>query len=69
MPARTTSNSNIPELMTPGEVATAFRVAPRTVTKWADAGRLDTFRTIGGHRRYKAAQVQALLDASRQDRS
>jgi excisionase family DNA binding protein len=69
VPARTTSNSNIPELMTPGEVATAFRVAPRTVTKWADAGRLDTFRTIGGHRRYKAAQVQALLDASRQDRS
>ncbi len=48
-------------LLTPGEVATLFRVDPKTVTRWAAAGRLSSIRTPGGHRRFREAEVQALL--------
>ena len=47
-------------LLTPAEVAALFRVDPKTVTRWAKAGRLDCIRTLGGHRRYRADQVAAL---------
>lgn len=49
-------------LLTPSEVAALFRVDPKTVTRWAMAGRLTTVRTLGGHRRYPARSVQALLN-------
>jgi excisionase family DNA binding protein len=44
-----------------GQVATMFRVHPRTVLRWADAGRLPYVTTLGGQRRFPNAQVQALL--------
>lgn len=50
-----------PEMMTPAEVATAFRVDPKTVTRWAHAGKLTSIMTLGGHRRYYADEVRALL--------
>lgn len=52
------------ELLTPSEVAVLFRVNPKTVTRWARAGRLQAVRTIGGHRRFRAAEVQRFLDAA-----
>ena len=52
-------------LLTPGEVATMFRVDPKTVTRWAKTGRLTSIRTPGGHRRYRQTEVRALLTASR----
>jgi excisionase family DNA binding protein len=48
-------------LLTPGEVAVLFRVDPKTVTRWASAGRLGSIRTPGGHRRFREAEVRALL--------
>jgi len=39
-------------LLTPAEVAAMFRVDPKTVTRWAKAGKLSSVRTLGGHRRY-----------------
>lgn len=48
-------------LLTPAEVATMFRVDPKTVTRWAIAGKLTWIRTLGGHRRYREAEVRALL--------
>lgn len=50
-------------LLTPAEVAALFRVDPKTVTRWAKAGKLSSIRTLGGHRRYRASEVHALLDA------
>jgi excisionase family DNA binding protein len=47
--------------MTPAEVATLFRVDPKTVTRWADSGRLSAVRTLGGHRRYLQNEVEQLL--------
>lgn len=49
------------DLMTPAEVANLFRVDPKTVNRWAVAGRLASVRTLGGHRRYFRAEVEALL--------
>ena len=57
--------SPIPEtehLMTPGEVASLFRVDPKTVTRWAKAGKLTSIRTLGGHRRYRSSEVRQLLE-------
>lgn len=51
-------------LLTPAEVATIFRVDPKTVTRWAKAGKLTSIRTLGGHRRYKEAEVRALLNGT-----
>jgi excisionase family DNA binding protein len=48
-------------LLTPGEVAAVFRVDPKTVTRWAAAGRIRSVRTPGGHRRFHASAVRALL--------
>ena len=48
-------------LLTPGEVAGMFRVDPKTVTRWARAGKLTSIRTLGGHRRYREREVRALL--------
>lgn len=48
-------------LLTPSEVAALFRVDPKTVTRWARAGKLTSLRTLGGHRRYRESEVRALL--------
>ena len=49
-------------LLTPSEVALLFRVDPKTVTRWAKAGKLTSIRTLGGHRRYKESEVKALIN-------
>lgn len=48
-------------LLTPAEVAALFRVDPKTVTRWARAGKLTSLRTLGGHRRYRESEVRNLL--------
>lgn len=49
------------ELMLPGEVADAFHVSGKTVARWAKEGKLRHVRTLGGHRRYVRAHVEALV--------
>ena len=51
-------------LLTPAEVASLFRVDPKTVTRWAKSGKLTSIRTLGGHRRYIESEVKALLSAT-----
>ncbi len=54
-----------PDLVTPGEVASLFRVDPKTVTRWAGAGRIadtDQVRTMGGHRRFKKERIWELYN-------
>lgn len=48
-------------LLTPGEVALMFRVDPKTVTRWASAGRIGSIRTPGGHRRFRETEVRSML--------
>ena len=56
-----TTSSNAERLLTPGEVAALFRVDPKTVTRWASAGRIGSIRTPGGHRRFRESEVKTLL--------
>ncbi|HEX9375662.1 MAG TPA: BldC family transcriptional regulator [Actinomycetota bacterium] len=51
-------------LLTPAEVAAMFRVDPKTVTRWAKAGKLSSIRTLGGHRRYRESEIRNLIDGS-----
>ena len=54
-----------PRLLTPREVADLFRVDPKTVTRWAQAGKLGSIRTLGGHRRYDEQEVMNLYRRTR----
>jgi excisionase family DNA binding protein len=66
------SQARMPEfepLLTPQQVAQMFRVDPKTVTRWANAGQLTAIRTPGGHRRYREAEIRALLAGVPQDGS
>ena len=65
-PPRTTLTQDA--LLTPGEVAVLFRVDPKTVTRWAQAGKLSTVRTLGGHRRFHEDEVRELLTGVPQQR-
>jgi excisionase family DNA binding protein len=56
-----TRTTDAEALLTPAEVATMFRVDPKTVTRWAKSGKLTSIRTLGGHRRYREAEVRSLL--------
>jgi excisionase family DNA binding protein len=49
------------QLLTRAEVAEIFQVAPSTVTRWAEAGKLPSVKTLGGHRRYQAKVVIELV--------
>src|SRR5579863_4922361 len=55
------------KLLTPAEVATLYRVDPKTVTRWAKAGRLTSIRTPGGHRRYSETEVRSLMQSTKED--
>jgi excisionase family DNA binding protein len=46
-------------LLTPSEVAEMFRVNPKTVTRWARAGKISTIWTLGGHRRFRTGGILA----------
>jgi excisionase family DNA binding protein len=54
-------------LLTPSEVAALFRVDPKTVTRWAKAGKLTPIRTLGGHRRYRKSEVENLLKGAKRN--
>lgn len=48
-------------LLTASEVARLFRVSTKTVGRWGRSGALPLYRTVGGHHRYRLADVHAFL--------
>lgn len=58
-----TTTPTLPDLLTPAEVAAMFRVDPKTVTRWANSGKLLSLRTLGGHRRFRREDVEAAIKA------
>ncbi len=54
-------DGDVENLLTPAEVAALFRVDPKTVTRWAKAGKISSIRTLGGHRRFRESEILALL--------
>jgi excisionase family DNA binding protein len=45
------------------QAAARLQVSAKTVTRWASQGRLTHRRTLGGHRRFDPALIDALVDA------
>jgi excisionase family DNA binding protein len=56
-------------LLTPAEVAALFRVNPKTVTRWARAGKITAIRTLGGHRRFRQSEIRRCLDQMEQEQA
>ena len=48
-------------MLTASEVARLFRVSAKTVGRWGRSGALPLYRTVGGHHRYRLADVRAFL--------
>ena len=53
------------QLLRTTDVATLFQVSERTVSEWAKRGQIPSVRTPGGHRRYPAEGIRALLRPDR----
>jgi excisionase family DNA binding protein len=47
--------------LTASQVAARLHVSPKTVTRWANDGRLEHRRTLGGHRRYDPELIDQLV--------
>lgn len=54
--------SRKPKLLVPLQVALLFGVDPKTTARWADEGKIETIRTLGGHRRFSPDEVRRLLN-------
>jgi excisionase family DNA binding protein len=50
------------KLLKPGEVADIMRVDPKTVTRWAKAGKIAYITTPGGHKRFRESVVRGMLE-------
>ena len=60
--AHTTDNApELERMLTATEVAQLFRVSAKTVGRWGRSGALPLYRTVGGHHRYRLADVRAFL--------
>ncbi len=44
----------------PGPAARKLAVSPRSLTRWAKAGKIRYKRTLGGHHRYAGSEVDVL---------
>jgi excisionase family DNA binding protein len=51
-----------PPYLHSAEVANILHVSPKTVARWAKDGKLPFLKTLGGHRRYPAAEIRQLAD-------
>ena len=56
-----------PDWLSSGAVAKAFNVTPTTVRTWELKGRLVAIRTPGGQRRFRRADVEALMSSATPD--
>jgi excisionase family DNA binding protein len=55
----------LPRYLHTAEVADILHVSPKTVSRWAKEGKLPFLRTLGGHRRYPAAEIRQLAEELR----
>ena len=51
-----------PSYLHTAEVADLLHVSPKTVSRWAKEGKLPFLKTLGGHRRYPAAEIRQLVE-------
>ncbi len=51
-------------LLRQSEVEKTYRLSKTTLHRWLRYGKLTDHRTVGGHRRYDSAEIEALLSVS-----
>src|SRR5215218_2019363 len=51
-----------PSSLRAAEAADILYVSPKTVSRWTKEGKLPFLKTLGGHRRYPAAEIRQLAD-------
>ena len=52
------------DLLTPAEAAHKLGVTPNTVTRWSRAGKIAAIQTMGGHRRFRRAEIERVMQAA-----
>jgi len=55
------------EYLSAGDAARLLCVSARTVSRWADQGRIPHLVTLGGHRRFRKSSVMKLLGSAQRD--
>ena len=65
---RVTRGASASEWVTLGEASRMLGIAPATLRRWSDAGRVRVFTTPGGHRRYRRVAVERLVPRDHHDR-
>jgi excisionase family DNA binding protein len=56
-----------PSYLRAAEVADILHVSPKTVSRWANEGKLPFLKTLGGHRRYPEAEIRELAEGLREE--
>jgi excisionase family DNA binding protein len=59
----------VPDWLTLDEAAKRLKVHPTTLRDWSDKGRIRSYRTPGGHRRFSEADIAELGSESKPDLS
>jgi excisionase family DNA binding protein len=54
----------VQDILTTGEVAEAFGVNPKTVTRWAAQGRIRCLKTPGGRNRFRHEDIDPFFVAA-----
>jgi len=49
------------QLLKPADIAAALQVDPKTVSRWAEQGRIHSVITPGGHHRFRECDLDAIL--------
>src|SRR4030043_1783701 len=49
------------EIFTVSQASKYYRVSPKTIINWIDAGHLKAYKTVGGHRRIKQEDLDQFL--------
>lgn len=52
------SGGETTEYVSVGEAGRMLHVSPKTIARWADQGRIPCVVTLGGHRRFRVADLE-----------
>jgi excisionase family DNA binding protein len=55
------------QFLSTADIARLMSIDVSTVKRWADSGKLQCYKTVGGHRRFRSDQVQALIGQTATD--
>jgi excisionase family DNA binding protein len=64
---RRSTMSRRKQFLSTADIARLMSIDVSTVKRWADSGKLQCYKTVGGHRRFRSDQVQALIGQTATD--